>query len=202
MPRLNARAGRQRTRRVSIAAAAVILGFTATPSFAHGGFGSAGPFWAGGLHLFVSPLALVVLVALAASVAFLKTDDVAQVATAAAVTCFLACWLLPSSVGPMAPIGGIAAGVCAALGYKPKRFAAIALGAVAGVSLGLALEFDSRSMAASAGAAVATFLVLAYLQMGLSRIGAKWPVALRVLGAWVTAISLLLGALSVAIGRA
>lgn len=174
----------------------------ATPSFAHGGFGSAGPFWAGALHLFVSPLAIVVTVAAAAALAFQTTEVAGQAVIGAAATCFLACWLLPSAVSPFAPLGGVVTGICAALAYKPKRVAALVLGTLAGLSIGAAIEFDSRGMAASAGASVAAFMLLAYSRIGLFRVGTKWPIAVRVVGAWIAAISLLVGALSLSVIRA
>lgn len=173
----------------------------AAPAEAHGALGNALPFWSGALHLFLAPMALLVVVGLAAAIAPASVDELPWLLGAVGASSFLASSLLPEGLVLLVHAGGFAVGSSAALGLKPGRYLAVVLGAAGGLASGAAIEFDERSMGAATGAAFSTMLAVAYTGMGLSWIAKRWPIALRVLGAWVAAISLLLAALALATHR-
>ncbi len=190
---------RKGTRSASLLVAILLI---AGPAFAHSEFSAVRPFWSGGLHFLVSPLAVATVVGLIAHLSTSRDESVLWAGCLAGLTALFAARfgaLIPATV---AATGAVAAGLAAASGWTPHRTVAVLIAALAGIGIGRATELDVPDWSAALGVAFAA----AYLT--LLGIASLWPldsrpslaaplrIGRRILGAWVAAIGLLLGTLA------
>ncbi len=176
--------------------------FLPLPAHAHGAFGSAAPFWSGALHVVVNPLALAAIAGLAATLAITaEASTFWSICTAAFSAAMAAQWLPPTWI-TLAPIGVIGVGLMAALAVKPSPLIAYPAGIAAGLAVGLSVDVDARSLGAALGVGMVVIVLTTWgLEIFLrleqvQRLKTVVPIARRVIGAWVAAIALLLGALT------
>lgn len=168
--------------------------------FAHVNPVDAPAFWAGALHVVVTPLAIAALLGLAAATARAAEGLQFRVALAvsvpaALIAAFAPLLLVQTAWALLAPLGPITLGLCAALGIAPRQRLALALAIVASVTIGLAAMPEPQSLLAASGVGAAVLIAMFWLLEALRRVDARWPIVRRVLGAWVAAFSLLVGAL-------
>jgi hypothetical protein len=189
-------------------AAALLLALPCTPAFAHANLGDLAPFWAGALHLLVTPLALAALLALGCGVIALPDAQQFRLALltglcVAAVSFVLA--LLPGTWAPaalLAAAGALVPALAAAFALPVSRAGAVLLVAAAAGAASLSAAPEPGAWGAALGAGACACLALLWLQEGLRRLAQRLPLTPRVLGAWVAAIAVLLGALEFALPRA
>lgn len=174
----------------------------AAPAHAHGAFGSAAPFWSGVFHFAVSPLAIVA--ALAFTFAIVQVDDHAVLVAIgiAALGAFIAAQWAPPMWMLWVPAAPIAAGLFSVSGLPAGRRTSYLLAAISGVAIGVASEPDVRTLGVAFGVSVmVVVLASAGIELFLWLTAQRWRSAVmigrRVLGAWMAAIGLLLGALAV-----
>jgi hypothetical protein len=193
--------------------AALLLALHAAPACAHANFGELAPFWAGALHVLVTPLAMASLLGLACAVVALAEASQFRLALLAGLlvtTCSAAIGWLPGVPGGAALVaagGALLPALAAALAVPKARAFAIVLvvAAALAVSLSVAPEPGAAvaprvtALVTALGAGLCVVLVLLWLQEGVRRLGQRLPLAPRVLGAWVAAIAVLLGALQFAV---
>lgn len=182
------------------AAPVLLLAPLSQAAHAHANLGELPAFWAGALHVFLTPLAIASLLGLAAATAVaaerLQFRTVfAAAAVAALAAAFAPALLVQSAWALLAPAGTLLVGLCAAMGLVPRIPLALVLALLAATTIGLAAMPEPRTVVASLGVGVAVVVALFWLLEGLRRVDARWPVARRVLGAWVAAFALLVGAL-------
>lgn len=188
-------------RRVPLRVApALLLAALPATAHAHANLGELPAFWAGALHLLLTPLAVASLLGLAAATAPAADRLQFRVALAAAAPAVLTAAFAPvllvqTAWALLAPLGPVLVGLCAAFGLTPRAPLALGLALLAAVTIGLAAMPEPRSIVAALGLGVAVLVALFWLLDGLRRIDARWPVVRRVLGAWVAAFALLIGAL-------
>lgn len=121
---------------------------------------------------------------------------------ASGISGFLLAYFPVHGAALAAAAGVVLVGVSAASGYQPQPLLTIALAACGGAAAGAAVELDAVSWGSASGVGVATlyftFIGVAALQalQRQHRFKAVTPIALRILGAWVTAIGALLAALA------
>jgi hypothetical protein len=174
----------------------------ATPAHAHGSLGSSAPFWSGVLHFAISPLAIATVIGLTAAIAFADDHTVLLTVGIAAATALIAVQWAPSSWSSWVPVGTVAAGSLAVSGWRAPRWFCCAIAALAGIAIGVASEPDVRSLGGAFGVGVMVMVIASAGIELLLWIAAKdkWRVAAeigrRVIGAWVAAVGLLLGALA------
>jgi hypothetical protein len=175
----------------------------AAPASAHEVFGvTAAPFWMGALHLVTAPLGLASIVGLAAAISFAPRETVAWSSILAGLTAFAAALWTTPSVAAAAPIGIIVAGLFAALGFDPSRWMGLILGALAGFAAGSAAQLDVRAISGALGVAVVVMSATLWVVEAFAYGRTALPLARRVIGAWVAAIALLLGALAIKLSLA
>ena len=170
--------------------------------WAHGVFGSETSIWTASHHLLTSPLSLAALIGLALVLFGIKEPAsfiAAALASAAAVLATL--WLV--HIPPVAaPAAVVVIGLGAVAAWKPSTGSAFVLAALAGLAAGSAAELEQARWQDLVGMAatvlIATFWLLATAENlnQSGRLQAVLPIARRVLGSWVAAIALLLGALA------
>lgn len=189
-------------------AAALLLALPCTPAFAHANFGDLAPFWAGALHLLATPLALASLLALACAVIALPETQQFRLAVLAGVcvaAISLGLALRPASFAAAALLsaaGALVPALAAAFALPVARMSALLLAVVAASAVSLAAAPEPSAWGAAFGAGTCSSVVLLWLQEGLRRLAQRLPLTPRVLGAWVAAIAVLLGALEFALPRA
>lgn len=184
-------------------AAALVLLPLATPAAAHGGFGAVNSLASGALHLLTSPMSLAALAGLAVVLAGRERPAPwvfvllagAGAAAGAALIAVAPKWLAPASIALL--------GLCAAAALRVPPAAACVLAVVGGMGAGLGSDLDLPiAVRPVAGAAAALAFPLLLLLVGYedvrknARIVPFMGIAGRVVGAWVAAIGLLLGALA------
>lgn len=177
--------------------------FGCSSAWAHGVFGSETSIWTASYHLLTSPLSLAALIGLALVLFGIREPAsfiAAALASAAAVLATL--WLV--HIPPVAaPAAVVVIGLSAVAAWKPSNGFAFGLAALAGLAAGSAADLDQARWQDLVGMAVtvliATFWLLAAAEnLNQSvRLQNILPIARRVLGSWVAAIALLLGALAV-----
>jgi hypothetical protein len=182
-----------RTARAAIAALAPLV--LASPAHAHSAFGNVTPFWSGVLHTAVSPLALAALIGFAAALAPAQKPRVFPNLVAAMAAAFAASWL-GQTIAALAPTGAIIVGLIGALDVGRTRIAGFVIGVSAGFSVGLAAEVDRPTLVAGLGVASAVFFVGGAAYAVFDKIEERLQPARRIVGAWVAATALLLGALA------
>lgn len=175
----------------------------AVPAHAHGAMGSAAPFWSGVFHFAVSPVAIAATLGFMATVAFADDRTVLHTMGVAALCAFAAVLWTPAAWLPLAPLGPVIAGLLAVSAWRAQRWLYLAIAAVSGAAVGIASDPDTRTWGVAFGVAV-VMLVIASGGIELflwikqrERWGAVAEIGRRVLGAWIAAIGLLLGALFV-----
>lgn len=151
----------------------------------------------------MSPLSLAALIGLALVLFGIREPASFVAALLAAAAAVAATWLLPHIPPVAAPAAVVVIGLSAVAGLSPSTGFSFVLAALAGLAAGLAADLEQPRWQDLAGMAVtvlvATFWLLA-VSDNLTRSGrlqAVLPIARRVLGSWVAAIALLLGALAV-----
>ncbi len=188
-----------------------MLATAAGPAAAHGGLADAPSIANGALHLLLSPLSIAALLGLVAVLAGPKRQ-----LFLASATVVLVCAAALGVVATKGVPGWLAAGLVtlvgllAASGYTatsgPKPWLVWLVSAGAGLAAGLASDLDSLAWQPVAGAcAVLGVTVVALVAgsedlYGVTRLQKILPIAQRVLGAWVAALGLLLGALALRVG--
>ena len=172
-------------------------------AWAHGAFDSDASIWTASYHLLTSPLSLAALIGLALVLFGIREPASFIVATLASAAAVLATsWLV--HIPPVAaPAAVVVIGLSAVAAWKPSTGFAFVLAALAGLAAGSAADLDQARWQDLVGMAVtvliATFWLLATAEnLNQSvRLQNILPIARRVLGSWVAAIALLLGALAV-----
>lgn len=187
-------------RRGLLRTAPALLLLQPVTAHAHANLGALPPFWAGALHVLVTPLAVAALLGLAAATVpaaeRLQFRIVLATAVPAALTAAFAPLLLVQTAWALlAPLAAVLLGGSAALGIAPRAPLGVALALLAAATIGLAALPEPRSVTAALGVGAAVLVALFWLLEGLRRLDARWPVVRRVLGAWVAAFALLVGAL-------
>ena len=177
-----------------------------TPVWAHSAFGNANSVWSGALHLLTSPLAVAALVGLVMAL-FGVQERLSLVAAGCAAALSALAAAVPVQIPAfVVPAAVVILGVSAAAGLKPSMLGTVLLSLLAGLAAGVASDLDTPSWQGVIGiAGVMLFVIISALAAldDLSRLA--WlknilPVARRVLGSWVAAIGLLLGALAIRSG--
>lgn len=185
------------TRRYMRTVLGLALVLHSLPASAHDVFGlNAAPFWLGALHLIVAPLGIASILALAAVIAFSSGGTIVAAVILAGVTAFATALWIPASAVGVGSIGIILAGLVAVFGLEPRRGLGALLGVVTGFSAGAASQLDIRATSAALGVAVAMISATLWVVEAFVYTRRFVPLARRVIGAWVSAIALLLGALA------
>jgi hypothetical protein len=179
-------------RRVATAALAALALVLAPEAAAHANLGDLAPFWAGAFHVVLTPLALAALVGLAAATVVTSEALQFEVALLCAAAAFAVAALAPPSLDSAAPLGAALAGMAAVLAWTPQRLGAWTLACVAAATIGLAARPESANVWEALGSGAASGLLVLWLHEGLRRLEPRAPLVRRVLGAWVTAMALLL----------
>lgn len=190
-------------RAVALAALALLC---CGPAAAHDAFGSSKSVLTGFLHLVTSPLSIAAVAGLALALLGLEEPWSLVCAAAAGLgTAFAAA--LPAQVSAYAAPGGVVlVGLTAAIGQQPGRWLAPGLALCAGLAAGKAVELDAVTWEAVIGASgTVVFVTGCALVAHDDIVRFPWvrrilPIARRVLGSWVAAIGLLLGALAIRAG--
>lgn len=172
----------------------------AAPALAHDGFGDSRSVGSGALHLLTSPLSIAGLVGLAAALFRVEKPWPACAVFAAALAIGATFHAgLPSYAAPALVA---LAGLVAAAGVRPGPPVAVLLALCAGLGAGIATDLDQVTVGAVLGAcATAAFAIVGLVAgladlAGVARLQAVLPIAVRIAGSWVAALSLLLGALA------
>lgn len=171
------------------------------PAHAHGSLGSAAPFWAGVFHFAISPLAIAAALGFTAAIVSIDDRSVLLAVGIAAVAAFVAVVWAPASWLPYVAIGPIVSGLLAVSGWRAHRLVVAIIAAISGVAIGIASEPDVRTSGGAFGVSVMVMVIASagvelFLWIAAQRWGRVADIARRVLGAWVAAIGLLLGALA------
>jgi hypothetical protein len=175
------------------------LGLVLAPeAAAHANLGELAPFWAGAFHVVLTPLAMAALVGLAAATVVTSEALQFEVALLCSATAFAAAAIAPLRLVPAAPVGAALAGVAAVLAWAPRRLGAWTLAFAAALTVGLGARPETPDAWEALGSGAASGLLVLWLHDGLRRLERRAPLLRRVLGAWVAAIALLLGALAAA----
>ena len=170
-------------------------------AWAHGTLGADTSIWTASAHLLTSPLSLAALIGLAL-VLFGIREPLSVIASAlAAAAAAVATFFSPSIPPVMAPAAVVIIGLCAVAGWKPAAMFSPMLAVLAGLAAGSAADLEQARWQDLTGMAVTVMIAVFWLlatadNLNTSgRLQAILPVARRVLGSWVAAIALLLGAL-------
>ncbi|MDB5931880.1 MAG: hypothetical protein JWR60_3587 [Polaromonas sp.] len=187
------------------ALAALALGGCGS-AWAHGIAGATASIWTAPHHLLTSPLSLAALIGLALVLFGIREPASFIAAALAGAAATLATALLPQLPGVLAPAGVVVIGLAAVAAWKPSTGFAFVLAVLAGLAAGSAAELEQARWQELAGIGI-TVLVAAFWLLASAenlshsaRLQPVLPLARRVLGSWITAIGLLLGALAV-LGR-
>lgn len=173
------------------------------PAWAHDAFGNAKSVWTGALHLLTSPLAVAAMVGLVLALFGVQERMSLVAAGCAAATAALAA-AVPAPIPAFAvPAAVVVLGLSAAAGLKPSKPGTVLLSLLAGLAAGAASDLDTPSWQGVIGiAGVMLFVTISALAAldDLARLA--WlknvlPIGRRILGSWVAAIGLLLGALAI-----
>lgn len=182
--------------------AAVLCG----PAWAHGpfgAFGSGSTVWDGTLHLVTSPLSVAATLGLVLAVLGLEEPWTVMVALLAGAAAALGAAMQGQLPGFMAPFSVVVLGLCAVAGWKPSAPVSAALALVAGLAAGVAADLEGPRIQDLIGIALTVMIVVLALLSALDDLGRLrklvpiMPMARRVLGSWIAAMGLLLGALAV-----
>lgn len=167
-------------------------------AWAHGNLGADTSIWTAPSHLFSSPLSLAALIGLALVLFGIREPLSVVAAALAALAAVLATVLSPHIPAVMAPAAVVVIGLSAVAGLSPSTAFSWLL---AGLAAGYAADLEQPRWQELIGMA-ATVMITAFWLLAVSdnlnrrgRFQAVLPVARRVLGSWVAAIALLLGAL-------
>ena len=171
-------------------------------AWAHGTLGADASIWTASFHLFTSPLSLAALIGLALVLFGIREPLSVVAAGLAAVAAMLATLFSPHIPAVMAPAAVVIIGLGAVAGWKPSAAFSLVLALLAGLAAGSAADLEQPRWQELIGMAV-TVMIAAFWLLAVSdnlntsgRFRAILPVARRVLGSWVAAIALLLGALA------
>lgn len=183
-------------------AAAALLLLLASPAFAHSEFSAVKPFWSGVFHALLAPLTLAAVLGLVAAIGGRRDERLLwAICLGAVAAVFGALFPLPAAAWAV-PAGVVVGGLCAVAG----RTLPVALGAPLAIGLGyvagLAAELDTPSLNGALGVATTIgyvgllgLLVVWHLE-ARPRLAPAIRIGRRILGAWVSAIGMLLGALA------
>ena len=171
-------------------------------AWAHGNFGADTSIWTASAHLFTSPLSLAALIGLALVLFGIREPlsvFAAALAAAAAVLATLFSAHIPSVTASAAVV---VIGLSAVAGWRPSAAFSMLLALLAGLAAGSAADLEQPRWQELIGMAV-TVMVCAFWLLAVSdnlsrsgRFQALISIGRRVLGSWVAAIALLLGALA------
>ena len=157
----------------------------------------------GALHVVTSPLAIAAMGGLIAALMGIGEAWSLGCAGVAAVSA-AATAALPGHFAPFAaPAAVVVVGLSASLGLQPRSFIAALLALTAGLATGIATDLDVPSWEGVIGVAGTVLFIIGGAVAGLDdlsrlpRLSRILPIGRRVLGSWVAAIGLLLGALAV-----
>jgi len=173
------------------------------PALAHGGFDDQKLLWTGTMHVLFSPLSLAALAGLIVSASGIKepwslvSAIVAGVAAAgaAALPGLLPYWAAHAAI--------ILLGLTAVSGIQPTPFLAALLSLCCGFAAGASAGLDILTTQALTGAAITVGFAVVAGMTGLAdfskvkRFNAVTLLARRVIGSWIAAIGLLMGALAI-----
>jgi len=169
----------------------------AAPAMAHSPFGADAAFWSGAWHLFLAPLALAALIGIGLACVGSPFEQQIELAGLAGLACFLVSWMLPTGSAPwFAPLPVSALGTSAVLAMPPRPWRARCLALLAGIGAGAAIDLDTATLGAAAGAGTAMLVASVWMLELATRLQRRLPLAIRVIGAWIVALSLLLLALA------
>lgn len=175
-------------------------------AFAHDAFGNGKSVWTGALHLLTAPLAVAALVGLVLALLGLEERMSLVAAVCAAASSALAA-ALPTQIPAFAvPAAVVVLGLTATAGLKPSRLGVVLLSLLAGLAAGAASDLDTPSWQGVIGiAGVMLFVTISALAALADLAHLAWlktvlPIGRRILGSWVAAIGLLLGALAIRTG--
>ena len=173
------------------------------PALAHDAFGNGKSVWTGALHLLTSPLAIAALAGLVLAL-FGVQERMSVVAAGCAAAASAMAGAVPTQIPAFAiPASVVVLGLSAAAGLKPSKTGTVLLSLLAGMAAGAASDLDNPSWQGVIGIAgvmlIVTISALAAFE-DLSRLA--WlknllPIGRRILGSWVAAMGLLLGALAI-----
>ena len=170
-------------------------------AWAHGTLGDTS-IWTASYHLFTSPLSLAALIGLALVLFGIREPLSVVAAELAAFTAVMSTLFSPHIPAVMAPAAVVIIGLGAVAGWKPSAAFSLMLALLAGLAAGYAADLEQPRWQDLIGMAV-TVMIAAFWLLAISdnlntsgRFRTILPVASRVLGSWVAAIALLLGALA------
>lgn len=158
------------------------------------------------MHLLTSPLAVAAMVGLVLALFGVQERMSLVAAGCAAATSALA-GAMPTQIPAfVVPAAVVVLGLSAASGLKASKLVVVLLSLLAGMAAGAASDLDNPSWQGVIGiAGVMLFVTISALAAldDLARLA--WlknilPIARRILGSWVAAIGLLLGALAIRSG--
>lgn len=188
--------------------AAVLMSLSGRAA-AHGPFGMDSSIWTATYHLATSPLSLAALIGLALVLFGVRepTSIIAAVlAAVAAVSITALLPQLPAAAVRMAVIVSVGVmGVCAVAAWRPPTALTFGFALVAGFAAGAAADVDEPRWQDLVGMGVTVLIASFWLLAAsdslnrmsrMSRLQTVLPIARRVLGSWITAMALLLGALA------
>lgn len=190
-------------RKPLVACALTVAALSASSSaWAHGTLGDTS-IWTASYHLFTSPLSLAALIGLALVLFGIREPWSAVAAALTALAATLATYFSPQIPAVLAPAAVVVIGLSAVAGWKPSTALSLLLALLAGLATGLAADLEQPRWQELVGMAVtvmiATFWLLAVSDNlnTTGRFQTLLPLARRILGSWVAAIALLLGALAI-----
>lgn len=171
-------------------------------AWAHGNFGADTSIWTASAHLFTSPLSLAALIGLALVLFGIREPLSVFAAALAAAAAVVACALVTHIPAVVAPAAVVVIGLSAVAGWRPSAVFSLLLALLAGLAAGAAADMEQPRWQELTGMAV-TVMISAFWLLALSdnlnrsgRLQTLIPLGRRILGSWVTAIALLLGALA------
>lgn len=180
----------------------LLMLLVSAPAKAHGALGEGTSFWSGVFHFLVSPLSIAAVAGLVATLAIGRAELPFAAFAVSGVSGFLLACFPIQGAALAAAAGVVLVGISAASGYKLRGWLPPVLAACGGAAAGAAVELDAVSWGSASGVGVAifyfTFVGVTASQnlQARHRFQAVTPIALRVVGAWVSAIGALLGALA------
>ncbi|MBG6071266.1 MULTISPECIES: hypothetical protein [unclassified Polaromonas] len=186
---------------VSVLLAGAALAGSAS-AWAHGNFGADTSIWTASAHLFTSPLSLAALIGLALVLFGIREPLSVLAAALAAASAVVATAFSAHIPAVVAPAAVVVIGLSAVAGWRPSAAFSLLLALLAGLAAGSAADLEQPRWQELTGMAV-TVMVCAFWLLAVSdnlnrsgRFQTLIPLARRVLGSWVAAIALLLGALA------
>ena len=173
------------------------------PALAHDAFGDSKSVWTGALHLLTSPLAVAALIGLVLAL-FGVQERMSVIAAGCAAAASALAGAVPAQIPAFAvPAAVVVLGLSAAAGLKPSKTSTVLLSLLAGMAAGAASDLDNPSWQGVIGiAGVMLIVTIGALAAFEDLIRLAWlqnlmPVGRRILGSWVAAMGLLLGALAI-----